>query len=103
MKCQSYDSFFENFSNKTRIKIIETLLKKSKSVTEICKDINEEQSKVSHNLKKLTECHFLDVERQGKQRIYSLNKDTLLPILELVSKHVHKYCGEACKNEDIPR
>ena len=97
MKCVSYESFFENFSNKTRIKIIETLLKKSKSVTEICSDIHEEQSKVSHNLKKLTKCHFLDVKRKGKKRIYSLNKDTLIPILDLVSKHVHKYCGGVCK------
>ena len=71
-------------------------MQKPKSVSEICKDINEEQSKVSHNLKKLMECHFLDVERQGKKRIYSLNKDTLLPILAMVSKHVHKYCKEVC-------
>jgi len=88
------ENFFENFSNKTRIKIIETLLKKPKSVTEICKDINEEQSKVSHNLKKLAECNFVDAKQEGKKRIYSLNKDTLLPILAMVSKHVHKYCKE---------
>ncbi len=75
MKCSSYNLFFEVFSNKTRIKIIEALITGEKSVSEICKLINEEQSKVSHNLKKLTECHFLDVKRKGKKRIYSLNKE----------------------------
>jgi len=96
MKCPSYELFFETFSNKTRMKIIEALSQGPKSVTQICKLINEEQSKVSHNLKKLTECHFIDAKRKGKQRIYSLNKDTITPILELVHKHVRKYCKEVC-------
>jgi len=35
-------------------------------------------------------------------RIYSLNKDTLLPLMRLVSKHVAKYCCKECcfKKED---
>lgn len=96
MICNSYDNFFENFSNKTRMKIIDTLKKGPKSVSQICTEIKEEQSKVSHNLKKLTDCHFLDVERNGKKRIYSLNKDTILPMLNMVSNHVKKYCCEVC-------
>ena len=69
----------------------------AKPVNDICKSIKEEQSKVSHNLRKLKECNFLYVTKEGKQRIYSLNKDTIMPILEMVNKHVHKYCGEECK------
>ncbi len=96
MNCPSYELFFETFSNKTRMKIIEALALGPKSVTEICKLTKEEQSKVSHNLKKLTECNFLDFRRQGKKRIYELNKDTITPILDLVEKHVRKYCKEVC-------
>ena len=96
MNCPSYELFFETFSNKTRMKIIEALALGPKSVTQICRSTNEELSKVSHNLKKLSECNFLDVEKQGKKRIYSLNKDTITPILNLVEKHVHKYCQEVC-------
>jgi DNA-binding transcriptional ArsR family regulator len=96
MNCPSYELFFEIFSNKTRMRIIESLTLSPKSVNEICKAIGEEQSKVSHNLKKLAECNFLEVEKQGKKRIYSLNKDTITPILQLVKKHVEKYCSEAC-------
>jgi ArsR family transcriptional regulator len=96
MKCPSYELFFETFSNKTRMKIIEALTESPKSVTEICKSLNEEQSKVSHNLKKLAECNFIEAKREGKKRIYSLNKSTIVPILELVQKHVHTYCKEDC-------
>lgn len=68
----------------------------AKSVSEICKVLEEEQSKISHNLKKMVECRILEVKQKGKQRIYSLNKDTVIPILDLVEKHVHKYCGQEC-------
>lgn len=96
MNCPSYELFFETFSNKTRMKIIEALALGPKSVNEICRLTKEEQSKVSHNLKKLTECNFLDFKRHGKKRIYELNKDTIIPILKLVEKHVSKYCKEVC-------
>ncbi len=66
------------------------------SVTEICDALKEEQSKVSHNLRNLTECHFLDVRQEGKKRIYSLNKETIVPLMKLVEKHVEKYCKSSC-------
>lgn len=69
---------------------------KAMSVSEICKALGEEQSKISHNLKKLVECHVLEVKQKGKQRIYSINKDTVIPILDLVEKHVQRYCGGKC-------
>jgi len=97
MKCPSYNLFFETIANKTRQKILETLQEKPRSVTEICKALNEEQSKISHNLKCLSDCHFIDVKREGKQRIYSLNKETMLPLMKLVAKHVEKYCCKECK------
>jgi DNA-binding transcriptional ArsR family regulator len=99
MKCASYNLFFDTFSNRTRMRIIESLQQGPKPVGEICRDIREEQSKVSHNLKKMMECHFLDVQRKGKQRVYSLNKDTIVPILKMVENHVHKYCGEKCQKQ----
>ena len=100
MNCSSYDAFFETFSNKTRMKIIEALLKGSKSVNEICDYVNEEQSKVSHNLKRLMECNFLDVKQKGKQRIYSLNKETVIPIINIIEKHIGNYC-KGCREHEI--
>ena len=92
--------FFETIGAKTRLRILELLQQRQMSVTEICYAIKEEQSNVSHNLKKLVECHFIDVEKKGKQRIYSLNKDTILPLMQLVGKHVTKYCCKECKMKD---
>ena len=96
MKCPSYNLFFETISTKIRMKILYSLKLKPMSVMEICKALNEEQSKISHNLKKLVECNIAEVRQKGKQRIYSLNKDTVIPILDLVEKHVRTYCGGKC-------
>jgi len=97
MKCPSYNLFFETISPRIRVRILELLRKKPMSVSEIVKALNEEQSKISHSLKRLSECHLLDVKQQGKKRIYSLNKDTMLPLMKLVEKHVQKYCCKECK------
>jgi len=101
MKCMSYERFFEVFANRTRLKIIESLLESDKNVTQIYEDISEEQSTVSHNLKTLYECNFITKQRQGKKIIYSLNKETIKPLLGIVNKHVSKFCKNNCvrKNE----
>ncbi len=96
MKCPSYNLFFETISTPIRLDIIYLLRNSPKNVTEICRALKQEQSKISHNLKCLTECHVLDVKKQGKQRIYSLNKETMIPLLKLIEKHVQKYCCKEC-------
>jgi len=96
MICHSYYSFFRNLANKTKFSIIMALKSGPLSVTEISKRVDEEQSKVSHNLKKLCQCHILDVKKQGKKRIYSLNKDTVIPLIDLVTKHVKINCAGRC-------
>ncbi len=96
MKCTSYEDFFKNFANKTKFKIIMLLKNKPMSVNELSKAMKEEQSKISHNLAKLYKCNILTVKQKGKQRIYSLNKDTVLPVIQLVEKHVEKHCDGRC-------
>jgi hypothetical protein len=32
------------------------------------------------------------MKQKGKQRIYGLNKETILPILGILDKHENKYC-----------
>ena len=100
MKCTNVEKFFNNFAQKTKLSIILILKEKPLSVTDIAKKINEEQSKVSHSLKKLTECSILAFKQKGKQRIYSLNKETVLPLLSLVEKHVKQNC-QKCQEKSI--
>jgi len=101
MKQRSNYVFFETLSTKLRVDIIDSLTDGPKSVAEICETVREDQSKVSHSLKKLKDCHFLNVSQDGKKRIYSLNQDTIVPLLKQVEKHVSKYCSAFCKNREL--
>lgn len=91
------DHFFATLSNPRRVKILRLLEADGpKSVSDIVKSLRLEQSATSHCLNKLLECHFVDVKQSGKERIYSLNSDTIKPLLKQVEKHVDKYCVENC-------
>lgn len=97
MFCKSYNDFFMTLANPTNQSIIQALLKKPMSVTELVNQTKLEQSNISHSLKKLWECKIVDVQRNGKQRIYSLNKKTILPILKIVDNHAKKMCPKCLK------
>jgi len=102
MTSKSYYNFFVNFANKTKFDIIMSLKEKSMNVSQIVEKIGAEQSAVSHNLKDLAECNIVEVKQKGKQRIYSLNKKTIIPLLKNVENHVCKCCklncAKSCRN-----
>lgn len=104
MKYAVFDDFFTVLGNKQRVKILQYLNSSTDStiggntVGDISHRLNIEQSAVSHNLRRLLECHFVEVEKRGKERIYSINTDTIRPLFELIDKHVCKYCREGCKH-----
>lgn len=91
MKEISYKLFFRAFSNKTRFKIINLLRKGPRNVTQICKELGFEQSRVSHNLKCLVDCGFVHNGYDGKNRVYSLDKKHILPILKKMDEHIKSY------------
>ncbi len=97
MKCSSYGLFFEAISSPLRINILEALLQKPMCVNELCETLNQEQSKISHNLKKMSDCHILNIKKEGKKRVYSLNSETIVPLMNLVEQHVSRFCTGECK------
>jgi DNA-binding transcriptional ArsR family regulator len=92
----SYNIFFTNLANPLKIGIILSLRKNGKNVSELTKELGVEQSKISHALKILKNCKIVNVKQKGKERVYSLNKDTILPMLELIDKHASCYCKNKC-------
>lgn len=99
MFCKSYNDFFMTLANPTNQSIIQELLKKPLSVMQIVESTGLEQSLVSHSLRKLYECKIVNFERNGKHKIYSLNKDTIVPILKIVDSHAKEMCPRCMKVE----
>ncbi|HZW56121.1 MAG TPA: metalloregulator ArsR/SmtB family transcription factor [Nitrososphaerales archaeon] len=97
---QAYVLVFKVLSNQVRLKLIEALRDGERDVGQLCSDIKEEQTRVSHELKCLTVCGFANYRRDGKRIIYSLNSKTVIPILDAASKHVEKF-GERMEGCDM--
>lgn len=87
-----YYLFFGNLANPLKVEIITALKEKELSVLELANELKAEQSKISHALGSLKNCSIVNVKQQGKKRIYSLNKETIIPMLEIIDKHEHKFC-----------
>lgn len=96
MNNSTYHIFFANLANSLKIDIILSLKDREKSVTQLSKSLRVEQSKVSHALASLRCCNIVNVKQKGKERIYSLNKQTIVPMLGLIEKHSKTVCKGIC-------
>lgn len=94
---EAHKIFLETLSNETRLEILLSLQKESQNVTEISRSTGLNQTTISHNLSRLQKCGFVQVEKEGKYRIYSLNRETIIPLLKLIDKHMNKYCRKLCQ------
>jgi DNA-binding transcriptional ArsR family regulator len=88
----TYHIFFRNLANPLKINIISALKEKESSVNELSKKLKVEQSKISHALALLKRCNIVNSKNEGKQRIYSLNKKTILPLLKMIDEHSKSFC-----------
>jgi len=72
------------------------LKNKPMSVNELVKATGETQSNVSHHLAIMSHCHIIKANREGKKRIYSLNKE-IIPLLKIAENYT-KNCRKGCAN-----
>jgi len=94
----AYDRFLTTLSNKVRLAIIHSLKDNPKNVTQLTNELKIHQTSVSHALKRLLDCGFVFVKRNGKERLYSVNKKTIKPLIKLMGEHVNNYCAKGvCK------
>ncbi|MFH0954657.1 MAG: winged helix-turn-helix domain-containing protein [Candidatus Micrarchaeota archaeon] len=101
-----YRLCFETLSNDLRLQILRRLKKSPCSVSELCKETGEEQSKISHSLSTLRTCNYVRVSQDGKKRIYSLHpslakglkgKKSNATIFDWVDLHKTSCCNLKCK------
>ena len=95
--------FFSTLANPTRLAILELLREESRNVSQLSEALRQEQSMVSHNLKPLTRCRFVLAKRRGKERRYSLNRETMEPLFKIIEDHAEKYCPTRGKCLELRR
>ena len=78
----------KNFSDSTRIRILYSLIENERSVTEIAKLLNMNQSAISHQLRILKNAKLIKNRRDGKTIYYSLADDHVYNIIYQGIEHV---------------
>ena len=81
---------FKMFADSTRIKILYDLFQGEKNVTEICNDLEMNQSAISHQLKILRSSKLIMARRDGKMMLYSLADEHVKTIIAMGMDHVEE-------------
>lgn len=83
-------TFFFAIGDYSRFKILSALAEKELNVSGIVSATGIEQSNVSHHMECLLNCGFVDVRRDGRARIYKVNRE-VRPIIKSIIKHIERY------------
>jgi len=89
---EAYYLFFSALASRTRLAIIDSLIDGPKSVSEISTTLEQDQSVTSEHLKRLEKSYLVLSEAAGKERRYSLNREVIEPLSEILDFHTNKYC-----------
>ena len=75
-------------SDFTRLKILYSIAKEEKNVSEIMEEVGASQSLISHQLKTLRKNHLVDTRKDGHKVYYRLAYEHVNKLLEVVHDHV---------------
>ena len=89
---EAYYRFFSALANRTRLAIIDVLKDSPKTILEISEILDLKESTITDTLKPLEGCMIVNFQKTGKEKLYSLNKEIVEPLSEILSFHVNKYC-----------
>ena len=81
---------FKVFGDSTRIKILYDLFEGEKNVTEICQDLEMNQSAISHQLKILRTARLVSGKRVGKSILYFLADEHVKTIIAMGIEHIEE-------------
>lgn len=88
----AYKIFFGTLVSEPRLKIINLLREGKKNVSQIVAELKSDQTSTSHDLARLKQCGFVNVETEGKYRYYTLNAKTIAPLMKLIEEHMSNHC-----------
>lgn len=81
---------FKVFGDSTRIRILYALFEGEHNVTEICEDVDMNQSAVSHQLRILKTAKLVSSRREGKSMRYFLTDDHVKTIIAMGLDHIEE-------------
>jgi ArsR family transcriptional regulator len=80
---EALSRYFRVLGDPTRIAIVEALLERERSVSELVEHLGVPRSRVSNHLACLRWCRFVDPEPRGRSVVYRIADERVAGLLEL--------------------
>lgn len=84
------EMFLREIGSGCKFRMLKALLTDNLSVNDLAKASGLSQSHVSHNLKSLLACRFVEMVPNGKMHEYRLSKE-IAPCIKGISNYMKKY------------
>ncbi len=84
--------YFRVLGDPTRLRIIEALLDKERTVSDLVDILRVPQSRISNHLACLRWCRFVTSERQGRSVVYRVADERISRIFDLAASLVEPNC-----------
>jgi len=85
--------YFRVLGDPTRLLIIEALLEKEHTVSELVELLQAPQSRISNHLACLRWCRFVAAERSGRSTVYRIADERVTALLELAASLAEPHCN----------
>jgi DNA-binding transcriptional ArsR family regulator len=89
---EALSRYFRVLGDPTRLRIIEALLVRERTVSELVELLEAPQSRVSNHLACLRWCRFVETERRGRTVVYRVADERVSRILELSASLAEPNC-----------
>jgi DNA-binding transcriptional ArsR family regulator len=96
---EALSRYFRVLGDPTRLRIVEALLERERTVFELVELVGSPRSRVSNHLACLRWCRFVDSERRGRTVVYRVVDDRVSRILKLAASLAEPNCDHlaSCK------
>lgn len=96
---EALSRYFRVLGDPTRLAIIEALVERERTVSELVEMLGAPQSRVSNHLACLRWCRFVESERRGRSIVYRVADERVARVLELTASLAEPNCDHlaSCK------
>ncbi len=96
---EALSRYFRVLGDPTRLAILEALLDRERTVSELVDLLGAPQSRVSNHLACLRWCRFVETERRGRSIVYRVADERVAHVLELTASLAEPNCDHlaSCK------
>ena len=96
---EALSRYFRILGDPTRLRVIEALLERERTVSELVELLSAPQSRISNHLACLRWCRLVDSERRGRTVVYRVADERVSRVLTLAASLAEPNCDHlaSCK------